>query len=88
MCEQEITTIERTGDDREAFELRIEFDRNAVTLTQIAIEFIHRTRSPFLKASAVAARLQKRHRPDEYAGLVARHSVSALILKGEMPSNW
>ena len=29
---QQIATIERTGNGRESFELRVEFDRNAVTV--------------------------------------------------------
>ena len=62
---QQIATIERTGNGRESFELRVELDRNAVTVAEIAIEFVHRARAPFLKTCTVATGLQKWHRADE-----------------------
>jgi hypothetical protein len=54
---QKIATIERTCDCGEALHLRAEVDGHAVASAEIAIDLIERTQSPFLKASAVAARL-------------------------------
>ena len=85
---QEIATIERTGDCDEALHLRTEVDGQAVAPAEIAIDIIEWTRPPFLKISAVAARLQERNRCNEHAACTARHSVSGRIIEGEMPSIW
>ena len=55
---KDITTIERASDCRKPFDLRADFNRYAVTFAEIAIKLVRRTQPPFLKASAVAARLQ------------------------------
>jgi hypothetical protein len=85
---KDITAVERPSDCRKGFSLRTEFNRHAVTFAEIAIELVQRTWPPFLKASAAAARLQKRYCAYKYACRVARYSVSAVVAEGETPSNW
>jgi hypothetical protein len=85
---QKIAAIERACDSGKAVHLRAEVHGHAVAPAEIAIDVIERARSPFLKASAVAARLQEWHAGDEHAGRTARHPVSRLFTEGETPSIW
>jgi hypothetical protein len=84
---KDIIAIERASDCRKPFDLRADFNRHAVTLTEIAIKLVQRTWPPFLKASAIVARFQKGDCAYKCASRVARHAVSALVTKAETSSN-
>jgi hypothetical protein len=88
MCVQEITAIERACDCGESFHLRTEVDGHAVAHTKFAIDFIERTRTPFLKVAAVAAGLQEQDCANEYAGCPTRNAIARLVTEGETPAIW
>jgi hypothetical protein len=82
----EVATAKCSGDCREPANLHVEFDGQAVTFAEIAIEIRHCAWTPFVKANRTARPFQYRHSTHEHAILATRNPAPGHVRQAKTSS--